>query len=474
MALYNYFGDNSISAVSTNYYSDSSISSEQKEDMEKAQAILKDNLTGIFGMPYQFLATVDRRIPDTHIGRKYSEKIIGKMPLLFLTPCEQVFMPGFAGDDRDNVLRELLMGNDNMNLNLGDSGRYYTVKFAYDKYAKFVNSMCTQLAYFLGIGNETIDGLGKKGTKLKDINWNEIKNSSFNDYFSASNAAVFYLDGLVSLDESFNNGTMESSLASKINGYTDQANELRFLLGDQSALTALAETAADWADSLADGLSGLTDTLAGGMLSDLSQTGIQTVIHGGKIVFPKIWQDSSFSRSYSFSIKLRSPDHDSVSIFLNLLVPYIHLLAMTLPRGNTEDPNSYLSPFLVKAYCKGMFNVDMGIITDLSVTRGAECQWNDDGLPTQIDINITIEDLYSSLFMSAGSGNVFDAYAVAKNTAMVDFLANMAGLNIAETEILRREKLFGILVGSETKRIDNRIYNKFDTAISNLLAKIYR
>ena len=256
--------------------------------------------------------------------------------------------------------------------------------------------------------------------------------------------------------------------------YDKYGNELRFLLGDQSALTALAETAADWADSLADGLSGLTDTLAGGMLSDLSQTGINTVIHGGKIVFPKIWQDSSFSRSYSFSIKLRSPDHDSVSIFLNLLVPYIHLLALTLPRGNTDDPNSYLSPFLVKAYCKGMFNVDMGIITDLSVTRGAECQWNDDGLPTQIDINITIEDLYSSLFMSAGSGNVFDAYAVAKNTAMVDFLANMAGLNIAETEILRREKLFGILAGSEVKRIDNRIYNKFDTAISNLLAKIYR
>lgn len=461
-----------------NYYSNGKAYYEFKYSESQYKSILQSDLSGIFGIPYQFLPSVDPRITDTKIGRKYGEKIVSKIPLLFLTPCRQVFMPEFSKEEKSTIL-ELLLGEDynGQGLTMETTGKYYTTYFAYDKYIKYVNTMCSQLSYFLDIQNtELKDFAGRDKVKIASIDWDNIRNESFDDYFSAHKAVVYYLDGLTTISENFSNNTTESSLASTINGYSDQVNEIKFLIGENSALSVLADGTANFGEKIAGALSDISAKLVGGMLSDLSEKGVSTVLEGGKIIFPKIWQNSGFDRSYTFDIKLRSPDHDSLSIFLNILVPYIHILALTLPISDTDNYNAYKSPFLVKAYCKGMFNIDMGMITNLSVTRGAECQWNDDGLPTQIDISITIEDLYSSLFMTnEESGNIFSIQSrIVKNTSMMDFLANLAGLNIAETEILRREKMYIKLLDDKFKRVPSNIYNTFDNAVANLISKIYR
>lgn len=445
-----------------------------------ASSILQSNLSGIFGVPYQFMSTVDRRIPGTDIGAKYADKIVSRMPLLFLTPCKQVFMPGYGKEDKGNVLSELISGKggDSSLLNQLNlkSGRYYTTEFAYSEYADQVNTMCQQEAKFLGIGDERIPIYQKSGgglTKIRNINWHQVKNSSFDNYFSASNAAVFYLDGLTSMSDSFGNMTGESSLASTINGFSDQAKEIRFLLGEESMLANLVDSASSVTDAITSGLSDITSTLTGGMLSDLASTGVSTVLSGGKIIFPKIWSDSNFSRSYSFDIKLRSPDHDTISIYLNIIVPFLHLLALVLPMGLKDNANGYNSPFLVKAYSKGMFNIDMGLITDMQVTRGAECQWNDDGLPTQMDISITIEDLYSSLYLT-NKDNFADNLAVVSNTAMMDYLANLAGLNIASTELGRQIDMLGYLTWNSITNSPSTLWNRFDNAVQNAVAKLYK
>lgn len=461
-------------------YSEKSFSSigltatEYDENDSTILKVLKEDLTGVFGIPYQFLKSVDPRITNTEVGRKYAEKIVSKAPLLFLTPCKQVFMSEFDESERSSVLASLLDGNDTAFNGLDNTGKYYTVKYAYDKYAQYVNTMCSALSFFLEINDTKINILGNGPKSVSDINWNAVKNEGFNNYFAASNAAVFYVDSLITMDESFSNSTTESSLSNKINGYSDMANELRFLLGEESAVASMYEASSEMIDTLGEGLSGTITNLAGGMLGDLASKGTNIVVSGGKIIFPKIWNDFRFDRSYSFTIKLRSPDHDNLSIFMNILVPYIHLLALVLPRSNPDDANSYLSPFLVKAYSKGMFNIDMGIISDMSVTRGAECQWNDDGLPTQIDINITIEDLYSSLAMSYDEDKIFSAANIVKNTSLLDFLANLAGLNIADQEIWRQAKMFVKLTGAKIGQFDSRVYNKFDTGIANLISKIYK
>lgn len=453
------------------------VASNNTSDIEK---MLTTNMNGVFGIPYQFLPSVDRRLSGTSVGRKYAEKIITTMPLLFITPGSQVFMDDFTKQDSQNILDYLVSGvkDDDASEFVKGSGKYYSFKYDYVKYYEYVNPMIQSVAYYMGIQNEVISiGDGQSNKRIKDIDWSKAGSKAFRTYFSAAENIVFYLDGMTEVSETFSNNTTESSLASTINGYSDTAKEIQFILGSgDSVVGKLLERASTATSSITSSLSSVIGTLGGGILESLANTGVTTVLKGGKIIFPEMWQDSSFERSYSLTIKLRSPDHDSLSIFLNILVPYIHLIALCLPRGAEDDPNAYTSPFLVKAYCKGMFNVDMGLITSMSVTKGAESQWNDDGLPTQIDISLDIKDLYSSLFITGygdGDFGLFKTKAIVKNTSMMDFLANMAGLNLAQMEIGRRISMFNYLTRNKFVTTPSRLWSRFDQKISNLMNKLY-
>lgn len=438
-----------------------------------ARNALISKMNGIEGLPYQFMENVDRRINGTEIGRKFTEKIVSKMPLLFITPCKASFMADFDESDKQTVAN-LLVGH-----TLGDTiseitsdliigrGRYYAVEFDYYNYYNYLNVMLSSVAGFLGIYNEKININGRE-TKLGLVNWANELNSDFASFFSAKENVVFYLDGLNSVDESYDNETGPSSIASSINGMADTSNELRFLIGDAS-VAKIIDGAGDILGDITSTLSGITNKLVGGsIVESLADGGVKTIINGGKIIFPDIWTDSSSSRSFSLTMKLRSPDHDSLSIFLNILKPYCRLLALTLPKMMENDPNGYKSPFLVKAACKGLFNIDMGIISSMSVTKGAECCWNDDGLPTQIDVSFDIKDLYNSLSMSG-----LNQSQVVTNTSYLDFLANMAGLNINQMEIGKRTQMRAYLLGQQVSNIPSRAFTTFDQYVSKFVGNIY-
>jgi hypothetical protein len=152
--------------------------------------------------------------------------------------------------------------------------------------------------------------------------------------------------------------------------------------------------------------------------------------------------------------------------------PYCKLLGLTLPHEYIDDSGevnefAYNAPFMCKAYCKGMFSIDYGMITGLNVTSGAQCQWNDDGLPTQIDISIDISNLYKSLAMSDSV-----EYAV-RNTSYMDFLANLSGLNINDMETGRKIKMYYYLKAANIKNIPSGIHRKVDQTISRLAGNLY-
>ena len=442
-------------------------------NVSEVKNMLISNLSGVEGLPYQFMDTVDRRITGTSVGRKYGEKIISRLPLLFLTPCKQVFMDDFSDNDKRTVTSWLLgqgLGSASNDL-INGKGKYYSVEFDYAEYYKYLSIMLSSVASFLGIANERFTVNGKE-KRINDISWqNDELNSAFKTFFSSKENLVFYLDGMTDVSESFSNHTTESSLASQINGFSDQANEINFLFGSEGSLAASAiDTAQEVTSSLTSAFANIGTSLGGGIVGSLLDNGVNTVLNGGKIVFPKIWSDSEYSRSYSLNIKLRSPDHDSLSIFMNVLKPYCKLLCLALPKAINDNPNGYRSPFLVRAYSKGIFNVDMGMITSMSVTKGAQCCWNDDGLPTQIDISLEIEDLYSSLSMSSTADHIHNVVA---NTSYMDYLANMAGLNIAQMEVGRRVKMYYYLQRNNLASTPSKIFTKFEQNISNLIGNIY-
>lgn len=459
---------------------------------------------GIFGMPYQFMDTVDRRLmfkndskytTDDRMGRKYAEKIATHLPLLFINPCRQVFMEGFNSSEQEQILSDLIKGggSGDMSKLLSKTGRYYTTSEAYAEYYNCVSLMCREVAYLCGLQKETIR-LGDKTIRIDQINWQDFKNESFKTspftkYFNANNSVVFYADGLTTVSDSFSNNTTDSSLANSINGFSDQAKEIRFLMGGSNALTELYSNSTEALSSISSGLAEIGGDLTAGMLGDLARTGVSSVLTGGKLIFPKIWGDSNYNRSFSFSIKLRSPDHDNLSIFMNILVPFIHLLALCMPQSLTsgdsqQNPNAYNTPFMVRAYAKGMFNINMGMITDMSVTRGGEAQWNNNGLPTQMDIDISIEDLYSSLFMTnpqvkkngtTSVLNISNAFDLVTNTEMLDYLSNLAGLNVsAKNPITRKTALLTYLIGSSFRNAPANLYNNAENFATSMLGRLYR
>lgn len=449
--------------------------------------IMSTKTRGIEGLPYQFMENVDRRIIDTDVGRKYGERIFGRLPLLFLTPCEPLFMDDFDQSSKNAAMAALLGNTNDISGLINGSGRYYSVNFNYAEYYDYLNTMLACVAAYLSDGeggslfNKKI-AIGDKGPKeIGKIDWSNELNSSFKTFFSCKENVIFYLDGLDTINETFTNDTTQSSIASTINGFSDIAKEVKFLFGENgNAVADLVNSAAEITNNITNSLQGAITNVAGGIVGSLSNKGVNTVLNGGKIIFPEIWSDSDYSRSYSIEIKLRSPDHDNLSIFLNIIKPYCKLLALALPRARVGkdgnlDPNAYGAPFLVKAFSKGMFNIDMGIISSMSVNKGATCCWNDDGLPTQIDITLEIKDLYSKLAMSTLDvlHPIQSLSGIVNNTAYMDFLANMAGLNIAQMEVGRRITMAYYLSQTFLANGASSVFNRLDQGVSNLISKMY-
>ena len=402
----------------------------------------KTNLSGIFGLPYQFAANVDRRLDssngrvhsnDDGIGRKFAEKILTRNNLIYLMPCIQDFMTGASNEDRSGAVGALLGQTRNYSGLLGKYARYYTAVNAIDDYYKYVNSMCQSTAIYLGIGNETISVGGASG-KAAGFLWQNALEREFQKTIGAVRNIVFYVDGLNSVSESFSNDTRESSLASQVNGLSDEAKELNFV------------TKSDYGSRVGGALEGATSSVLMGTADALTNgEGIlhailgnsSALMSGGKLAFPELWNDSSYDRSYTINFKFRTPEADPVSIYLNIIVPYIHLIAMTAPHDYAREDNnsnSYREPFLVRATFKGMFAVDMGLITDLSSDRGGEGSWSLDGLPTQLDVSMTIKDLYKSLYISSKQGTSISGGSIPRfygNDGLTDYLMGLAGVNMA-------------------------------------------
>lgn len=443
------------------------------------EEFLNRNIRGVFGMPYQFMPTVDRRLEPlkgekkdnerSRFGRKYAEKIVSRLPLLLLAPGSASFLHGFSGEDKNRVLNSLGNGG-----NLGDissvldgNGKYYTFQYAYSDYYQYVNSACQTVAILLGVGNEEVT-IGTYRKKLKEFDWGHSGiRAGYGSYFSVKESIPFYIDSETSITETFSNDTTESALAGQMNDLGAQVREFKYVLGaatgGNSAVQMLGTTFSQALQAAG---------LNGGLVPNLA-AGIGTLLYGGKLVFPKMWADSDFTREYSINFKFRSPDHDNLSIYLNIIVPYLHLVCMTAPKMlSSTNVNAIDSPFLVRGFYKGFFNCDMGMITSLAATKGAECQWNDDGLPTQMDVSMNLQDLYTNMSISSAYKKHGPTRFV-KNTNLIDFLAMTAGLNLDEPELTRSAKIAWELTKNKWTSFPYRKFNDLSQSITNRIGNLY-
>lgn len=422
-------------------------SSESLSSNSEAAKLMIQSMRGIHGMPYQYMPEVDRRLPGSVFGRVYADKIVSRMPLLLLTPGKPKFMKKYSDGQKSDILKYMITGDKGIVeelLNDSKDGKFYTFDFNYKDYYAIVNPMCQKVARFLNIQNETIDG-----TPLDKYEWEHYTNDSLKGFINSKESVAFYIDSETQISESFSNATGESLLSNKVNSLSDMGREIQFLLGGAAGIEFDKLKQENYDASLKE-FDSFTSKYAAifpkELMSKLS-SGFLTVATGGKMIFPEIWNDSEFSRSYDITVKLRTPDSDAFSWYMNIAVPLLHLVALVAPQQ--LGANGYKAPFLVRGYYKGFFNVDMGIITHMNINKGDKGKWTLNGLPTEVDISFGLKDLYQILTLTTDK----KIKNILHNTAMMDYLANMCGININKPDIVRSIDMY-------FNQITNSVFDK--------------
>lgn len=266
----------------------------------------------------------------------------------------------------------------------------------------------------------------------------------FGKYFNSARLgggghAIFKVDYVGSVNESFSNSVTDVPAASFINSIGKSAKEIKFSLaggnivgGTDNVVEAAKNVATGALDGATFGLSSSLATLFGDAFIDV----------------PKMWDDSSVSLPrLSYTMQLISPYGNVMSQLQNIYIPLAMILAGALPLATGK--NSYTSPFICKAFLKGMHNVQLGMITDLSITRGtSNLAFNKQKRVLAVDVSFSITDfsqlmtapIDNSMFgMGINSGlddnNVFGRYIA--TLASRDLLTDMYTLPKAKIRLSR-------------------------------------
>lgn len=234
----------------------------------------------------------------------------------------------------------------------------------------------------------------------------------------------FRIEKTTDTSESLSNSTTESKLAGIINARVQEGRERSFMLGEwgdgkiESVLAALAGGVTGVIAGAADmlGISGaVNESLQGNAVTDI----------------PEIYSGSSFSKSYSFNMKLFSPYGDSHSIFQRIYVPFFMILAGAFPRATGK--NSYTSPFHCRCYSRGMVAIPCGIIDSLSITKGSDqFGWNNNHLPLQINLSFSIKDLSPAMYIAIAADGSTGIEIFGQNSTYQEYLLTLSGMGLKE------------------------------------------
>lgn len=223
------------------------------------------------------------------------------------------------------------------------------------------------------------------------------------------------------VSESFNNSTGESDIQSKINGMSSSAASARFSTLNGNIGEGIVASAIE-------GLIGGAKDVIAGVADGVGLSGIAALGGSAFVDIPETWQSSTASLpSSNYTIELRAPYGNKMSIFTNLYVPLAMLLAGALPRSSGKQ--SYTSPFILELFSKGRSQTRLGIIDSISITRGTgNIGWSVDTLPLGIDVSFSVKDLSSVMHMPLSTSiGIFD-----DDSAFTDYMAVLGSLGLAD------------------------------------------
>ena len=495
----------------------------------------------VHGMPFQFTHYTDRRPGSTKqygnsneyydltrmgtsiksgsskaagadfYGRSYEQEIACNIPIMSVVPGEPQYMslmtgsfvfPSYKKDKATgkefskffNALSDSELKSAIATVDAGVSNKdlyqYYTMTVNTDEYFAYVNTLCKMSAILMGLSD-----FQYQGTKCTLVDWGNYNSttSGGQDYnmveevIGIDGGVSFAYDPGSSVTDSIGNTLGDSAFTGLVKGISQKAREAGFLFGrwgDDAVDYLTAVDGTDYDSAIND----ITGSTIGKIFSSQgiigrASTWIKNSGKGMNIRFPQIWQDSSSNKDYSIEMHFIAPYATNFCKWRYVLVPFFHCFALAAPRIRSTL-TMYSTPFLIRAYSKGYFNVEMGMITNLSWRRFGDGgdMVSDDGIPTQIDVTMDFQDMYQTIGMSkidgawdilniTGQGIGKEAGLFFNNTGLMDMLGTMSGVNMNRMNIGERIALYwnavysiGVagLPGNFKRNITDRLRNTYE------------
>ena len=429
----------------------------------------------IVGMPIQFMGNVDMRFGASTFGKQYSEDILYDAPICIIDPGApqladstlaegsgeaftnllkkisaayhwgSAIINGNGEDVLQTWLKEWLVGTDS-----GDSyARFYGFESQYARYIQYVNTLCHLFATYLGISEETIPGTNKKYKEyddtIEEVEYADNGLSMKMKYGSYPALFVYYQPDS-SLSQTFSNQTQESSLASKLNELSNYSKEMAFLAGGLGfpgkGVTVGEGISAGTLFSLGDTSFNFGSNNIIKRIFSRAGEGVGTIIGGNNLIFPEIYNHSSTDGSdYTLNIKLVNPYGSPEGAFLFQLRHLARLLAVSVCRQ--YGANGYTAPFIIRAFSKGQFNIQLGIVQSLSIRRAGSGGENQTvhHIPMELEVTMVLKDMYQQIAISneytnaygsslGNLSNIKQLKLLFNNIGLLDFVASYAGYNL--------------------------------------------
>lgn len=397
------------------------------------------DLQGLIGAPPVFSDLADHKTDQNPYGGEYMERFITEGNFVAFTCGKAKLLPGGKKADRQNFIKHLnSQGNEEEMSKILDDYKYerlFGFKNTMAEYWQYVNILSGVSAKLMGVDTMARDIFPNK-SHFSEVHWGQYKSKFIQNSMSKQVAGEgdsgiawqyvpFYNDGIVEASEIMGNMVGQSSVESMMNNIPgkQQLSEISFLTGsdvDREVAERLnTESMNESMDGGVMGSSGLGGILKG----SISTLGVT-------VELPDIWKGSSYDKTYNVKLKFSTPHGDPLSVYLNIIVPICHLLPLVSSR-RIGLSNTYTSPFMLRIFSKGMMNCDMGMATAININRHPE-KISIDGLPTEIDVTITIKDLYSMLNMPQHP----TVDGIIKTTGLMGYLGTICGYNMNQPDEL--------------------------------------
>lgn len=288
------------------------------------------------------------------------------------------------------------------------------------------------------------------GKVIGSLNGADSDDTSTNAHGTRFDYLRFYLSGSTSSTDEFSTSIDESTLGTLASTLNVALKETAYWLGSVGG-SFLADVGA--------GFDKVMNSIPGNPLAGIFSIG--DLIGGAKLVFPKIITDSQYGKSISCECTFPSIYGDEEAIYLNTFLSYLHLLAFVLPHQVASKLEMYTFPFLVKAFCRGLFNTELGAITSFSVNRGGNdnALWSFNGPAEIITVNFEITPLINNLVMTSTRDN---PGWLLKNKGLQEYMSSIAAFDARNDQYELAIELFSAM-------LSNHVSAKISGILSPLL-----